>query len=47
MLQLIVSVLLVEYDVKLPDPIPKLDFERATLAQRERPVMVKLTKIKE
>lgn len=47
MLQLIVSVLLVEYDVKLPDPIPKLDFERATLAQRERPVVVKLTKIKE
>lgn len=41
-LQLTVSLLLVEYDILLPSVLPPLSFERATLAQREKPVMVKV-----
>jgi cytochrome P450 len=44
-LQLIVAVLLVEYEVILPDDIPPLDFERATLAQRAKPVMVTISPV--
>ena len=42
-LKITVALLLTEYDVKLPDKISPLDFERATLAQREGPVMVTIT----
>jgi len=43
-LKITVALLLKEYDVELPDHIPPLDFERATLAQREAPVIVSITK---
>jgi cytochrome P450 len=41
-LQAVVAILLTEFDVSLPEPIPKLGFERATLAQRDGPVMVSI-----
>lgn len=41
-LQTTVALLLVEYNVELPEKIPSLDFERATLAQRESAVMVSI-----
>eukprot|EP00536_Pseudo-nitzschia_multiseries_P010226 jgi/Psemu1/297512/fgenesh1_pm.305_\ len=37
-LHVTVALLLTEYDVELPDNLPALDFERATLAQRHGPV---------
>mmetsp|Transcript_14022 Transcript_14022/g.35280 ORF Transcript_14022/g.35280 Transcript_14022/m.35280 type:complete len:493 (+) Transcript_14022:34-1512(+) len=43
-LKLTVALLLTEYDVVLPESIPPLDFERATLAQRHAPVMVSISK---
>jgi cytochrome P450 len=43
-LQLTVALLLVEYEVTLPPTIPPLSFERATLAQREGPVLVRVIK---
>jgi cytochrome P450 len=43
-LETTVALLLTEYEVGLPDKIPSLDFERATLAQREEPVMVSIEK---
>ena len=39
-LKMTVALLLTEYEVMLPDKISPLDFERATLAQREGAVMV-------
>jgi cytochrome P450 len=47
MLQLTVAVLLDRYEIELPDHVPPLCFERATLAQRQEPVMVKITKKKQ
>ena len=41
-LQAVVAILLTEFDVSLPKPIPSLCFERATLAQRDGPVMVSI-----
>ncbi|VEU34013.1 unnamed protein product [Pseudo-nitzschia multistriata] len=43
-LQLANALLLAEYEVELPETLPALDFERATLAQREGPVLVSITK---
>ena len=43
-LTMTVAFLLKEYEVKLPEKIPPLDFERATLAQREGAVMVSITR---
>ena len=43
-LKITVALLLTKYKVELPETISPLDFERATLAQREGPVMVKITK---
>mmetsp|Transcript_2603 Transcript_2603/g.5647 ORF Transcript_2603/g.5647 Transcript_2603/m.5647 type:complete len:556 (-) Transcript_2603:240-1907(-) len=43
-LQVTIAFLLTEYDVTLPEKIPALDFERATLAQREEPVMVSIVR---
>jgi len=42
-LKITVALLLTEYEIKLPEKIPPLDFERATLAQREGAVMVSIT----
>ena len=42
-LKITVALLLTEYEVRLPEKIPPLDFERATLAQREGAVMVSIT----
>jgi cytochrome P450 len=42
-LKITVALLLTEYEVRLPERIPPLDFERATLAQREGAVMVSIT----
>lgn len=39
-----VAILLTDYDVKLPDAVPPLSFERATLAQRAGPVPVSITR---
>jgi len=41
-LQALVAILLTKYDVSLPENIPKLCFERATLAQRNGLVRVKI-----
>ena len=44
LLKLTMALLLTEYDVGLPEKISPLDFERATLAQREGPVMVSIVR---
>ena len=44
LLQCTLASLLTSYDVSLPEAIPPLSFERATLAQREAPVMVTIRK---
>ena len=47
-LQVTLALLLTEFDVSLPpdEPIPPLSFERATLAQRDGPVMVSIQRRK-
>mmetsp|Transcript_30338 Transcript_30338/g.72692 ORF Transcript_30338/g.72692 Transcript_30338/m.72692 type:complete len:344 (+) Transcript_30338:513-1544(+) len=44
MLQCTVALLLEEYEIELVKPIPPIDFERATLAQRRGPVLFSLSK---
>ena len=44
MLQCTVATLLLDYEVTLPNPIPPLSFERATLAQRDGPVLVSIVR---
>ena len=44
LLQCTVAILLSDYDITLPKPIPPLCFERATLAQRQGSVNITITK---
>ena len=46
MLQCTVALLLEEYEIKLVKPLPQIDFERATLAQRGGPVLFSVSKRK-
>ena len=41
-MECIIATLLVDYEIQLPKSLPPLSFERATLAQREGPIMVRI-----
>jgi len=44
MMKLVTSILLVNYDVILPEKVPSVSFQRNTLAQRAYPVLVQIAK---
>jgi len=41
-IRVFVAIVLADYWVTLPSPVPRVDFTRATLAQRAAPVLLEM-----